>query len=292
VVVATGYCDVPFVPPAARALPPDLVQVVPSRYRTPDTLPAGGVLVVGASSTGVQLADEIQASGRAVTLAVGRHTRLPRMYRGRDILWWLAAMGVLHEHVGAVADAEASRRQPSLQLAGREDRATLDLRTLEGRGVRLAGRLREAREGEVFFDDDLVASTAAADVKLAKLLARIERFAADQGLATPADPPEPFEPFLWPREAPRRLDLAREGIRSVVWATGFKRRYPWLRVPVLDQAGEIRHREGVTEAPGLYVLGLQFQRRRHSAFIGGVGDDALFLAEHIASRARGGRAAA
>jgi putative flavoprotein involved in K+ transport len=284
VVIATGYCDVPHVPEAARGLPPDLVQVTPDRYRNPGDLPEGGVLVVGASSTGVQLADEIHASGRPVTLAVGRHTRLPRVYRGRDILWWLDAAGVLDEPASAVPDLAASRAQPSLQLVGRPDRATLDLPTLEARGVRLVGRLLGAEGSRVSLADDLVAHTAASDARLARLLQRIDVFAARTGLD--AGPPEPFLPFLWPAPAPVALDLRAEGIRSVVWATGFRRLYPWLKVPVLDERGEIRHDGGVTPFPGLFVVGLYFLRRRKSSFIDGVGRDAMELAGSLAEHLR------
>jgi putative flavoprotein involved in K+ transport len=292
VVVATGYCDVPFVPPFAAALPADVHQVVPTRYRNPEALPEGGVLVVGASATGVQLADEIHASGRPVTLAVGRHTRLPRIYRGRDILWWLDAMGVFDEAGTEVYDLELSRRQPSLQLVGRPDRATLDLPLLERRGVRLTGRAIGADGAAVRLDDDLVAHTAAADVRLARLLARVDAFAAASGLDAEVGRPEIFEPFLWPAEAPQTLDLHAEGIRTVVWATGFRRQYSWLAVPVLDARGEIRHQGGVTPAPGLYVLGLNFLRRRKSSFIDGVGDDAAALADHIVAADRAARAVA
>ena len=257
VVIATGYCDVPFVPAFAAALPPEVRQVVPTRYRNPGELPAGGVLVVGASASGVQLADEIHASGRPVTLAVGRHTRLPRVYRGRDILWWLDAMGVFDETGAEVFDLELSRRQPSLQLVGRTDRATLDLRVLERRGVRLAGRVAGVDGSSVALADDLVAHTAAADARLARLVARIDAFAAASGLAAEVGPAEAFEPFLWPKDAPTTIDLRAEGICSVVWATGFRRHYPWLELPVLDARGEIRHAGGVAPAPGLYVLGLQ-----------------------------------
>ena len=284
VVVATGQCDVPHVPAAAAALPGWVEQVVPSRYRNPGQLPQGGVLVVGASASGVQLADEVQRSGRPVTLAVGRHTRLPRTYRGRDIMWWLELMGVLGEPAESVFDLKVSRRQPSLQLAGRPDRRTLDLPRLQARGVRLVGRVRGAQGGRLSLADDLVANTAAADVKLAKLLARIDRFVEDEGLAGEVGEAEPFNPFFWPADPPTELDLAREGIASVVWATGYRRRYPWLRVPVLDADGEIRHRGGITDAPGLCVLGLQFMRRRNSNFIDGAGRDAEELAHHVAER--------
>jgi putative flavoprotein involved in K+ transport len=281
VVIATGYCDVPDVPALAASLPADVVQVVPTRYRSPDELPEGRVLVVGASATGVQLADEIHASGRPVTLAVGRHTRLPRVYRGRDILWWLDAMGVFGETAEQVFDLEISRRQSSLQLVGRPDHATLDLPLLERRGVRLVGRALGASGARLSLADDLVAHTAAADVRLARLLARIDDFVASADLGPAVGPAEPFEPFVWPAPAPVEIDLRADGIRTVVWATGFRRLYPWLRVPVLDQRGELRHQGGITPAPGLYVLGLYFQRRRSSSFIDGVGDDARVLADRI-----------
>jgi putative flavoprotein involved in K+ transport len=282
VVIATGYCDRPFVPAMARGLSSDVVQLVPTEYRNPSRLPEGGVLVVGASASGIQLADEIHASGRPVTLAVGRHTRLPRLYRGRDILWWLDAMGIFDETDEGVFDVEVSRRQPSLQLVGRPDHATLDLPRIEGRGVRLVGRVLGLSGTRLRLDDDLVARTISADVRLARLRTRIDDFATSVGLDRVVEGPKPFFPFLWPAPAPTTLDLAREGIKTVVWATGFRRHYPWLKASVLDERGEIVHRRGVTPAPGLYVLGLYFQRRRKSSFIDGVGDDARELADHIA----------
>jgi putative flavoprotein involved in K+ transport len=282
VVIATGFSDRPFVPPLARHLSPRIVQIVPTAYRNPEQLPPGGVLVVGASATGVQLADEIHDSGRPVTLAVGRHQRLPRMYRGRDILWWLDVMGMFDAKVEDVFDADTSRTQPSLQLVGRSDVRSLDVATLKARGVHVLGRLAGAEYEQVSFDEDLVATTAASDVKLAQLLLRIDAFISRMSMRT-AGPPEPFEP-TWPSTAgaaKTTIDLKAVGIDAVVWATGFVRRYPWLKVPVLDEAGEIRHVNGVTSVPGLFVLGMHFQRRRKSAFIDGVGDDAAFLAERI-----------
>jgi putative flavoprotein involved in K+ transport len=286
IVIATGYCDTPLVPPFAGRLSGDIAQVVPTRYRHPGQIPEGGVLVVGASASGVQLADEIHASGRPVTLAVGRHTRLPRVYRGRDILWWLDATGIFDESTRDVADLAASRRQPSLQLVGRPDRATLDLRALQDRGVRLVGRSVGVDGDRVLFADDLVAHTAAADARLARLLQRIDIFAARTGLDAEVGPPEPFQPFLWPGPAPAGIDLRAEGIRTVVWATGFRRSYPWLKVPVLDARGEIRHEGGVTPRPGLYVIGLYFLRHRKSSFIDGVGRDAMDLTAHLADHLR------
>ncbi len=286
VVIATGHCDTPLVPSVSRALAPDIQQVVPTRYRRPSALPPGGVLVVGASATGLQLAEEIHASGRPVTLAVGRHTRLPRTYLGRDIMWWLDAMGVLDERIEDVASPDASRAQPSLQLVGRPGRATIDLRVLQRIGVRLTGRLAGIDGSRVAFADDLVAHTAAADMRLARLLHRIEVFAARTGLRVRPEERERYRPFLWPFDPPDEIDLKDAGIRTVVWATGFRRLYPWLKVPVLDERGELRHQGGVTPSPGLYVLGLYFQRRRNSNFLDGVGRDARELTEHLLERRR------
>ena len=285
VVVATGYSDVPYVPRLSRQIPDGIAQVVPTSYRSPGQLRPGGVLVVGASASGIQIADELSRSGRDVTIAAGHHTRLPRTYRGRDILWWLDRMGVFDERVEQVYDVEISREQPSLQLIGTPDRRTLDLKGLRERGVRVVGRLRDITRSVARFDDDLVATTAAADIKLASLLRRIDRFISAGGVGAP--PADEFEPHcLGFADADTELDLHRAGIGTVLWATGFRRHYPWLQVPVLDRAGEIRHRRGVTPVEGLYVMGQRFQYRRDSNFIDGVRHDAAYLAGHIATRAQ------
>ena len=282
VVVATGYCELPAVPGASSALAPSITQIVPADYRRPEQLPAGGVLVVGASSTGVQLADEIQSSGRQVTLAVGRHTRLPRRYRDRDIFWWLDQLGYLSRTADSVRSIERSRHQPSLQLVGRPEHSSLDLATLHESGVRLVGRLLEIDGHRVRLADDLRATTAAADIKMAEILSRIDQHIEQTG--ADGAPPESFQP-TWPlaTDVSDRLDLKAEGINTVIWATGYRRAYPWLNVPsALDSMGEIRHQNGITPVFGLYVLGLNFQRRRHSSFIDGVGGDALIIAQQIA----------
>jgi len=281
VVVATGYCDLPAIPHASQRLASSVLQIAAADYRNPEQLPAGGVLVVGASATGVQLSDEIQRSGRQVTLAVGRHTRLPRSHRGRDILWWLDRIGVLSQSVDTVANIQQSRHQPSMQLVGRSDHASLDLGVLHQRGVQLVGRIRDINGHRVSLADDLVATMSAADIKMAELLTRIDRFIAETG--TEAAPREPFTP-TWPHAVggPASMDLRGEGIETVVWATGCRRAYPWLRVPVLDAHGEITQQGGITPEAGLYVLGLNFQQRRNSSFIDGVGHDAWLIAHEIA----------
>jgi len=288
VVIATGYAQLPWVPRLAARLDPAIAQLVPTAYRRASELDAGGVLVVGASASGLQLADELSRAGRDVTIAVGHHTRLPRDYRGADILWWLDRMGVFDETIGQVYDVDVSREQPSLQLVGHPDRVTLDLAGLRDRGVRVVGRLADLDGARARFADDLVATVAASDLKLASLLHRIDTFIDAQGLSAPASPE--FKPqCLTFADADTSLDLRRAGVGTVLWATGFRRSYPWLRVPVLDERGEICHEGGLTPAPGLYVIGLHFLRRRNSSFIDGVGADARVLSEHLAQFLRESR---
>jgi putative flavoprotein involved in K+ transport len=283
VVVATGHCGRPIIPDMAERLPTGLTQLTPSTYRNPSQLPEGGVLVVGASASGIQLAHEIHGSGRPVTLAVGRHVRLPRSYRGRDIMVWLDAMGTLDQTIEDVFSVEASRNQPSLQLVGRTDHRSLDLGVLQEAGVRLVGRAADADSGTMYFSDDLAMWTAEAGAKLERILGDIDTHIAANSLDESLPPARPIRPVV-PARAPTSLDLAAAGITTVVWAIGFSRSYPWLKVPVLDDRGEIRHDGGVTPAPGLFALGLNFMRRRKSTYIDGVGADAEELAQLIVER--------
>jgi putative flavoprotein involved in K+ transport len=205
---------------------------------------------------------------------------MPRRYRGRDIQWWLDAAGILDERWDAVADIDAARRQPSLQLVGTDDHRTLDLGVLRRLGVRLAGRVVAVEGRRVVFAGDLAETLAAAEARLARLLRRIDAH-VDRSRAGAVPPPEPIAAIRAP-PTPAALDLRAEGIGAVMWATGYRRSYPWLRLPVLDGQGEIIHHGGVTPEPGLYVLGLQFLRHRNSSFLDGVGRDAVALAAHLA----------
>jgi putative flavoprotein involved in K+ transport len=281
VVLATGHCDAPLVPSLAAGLPSGLLQISPTGYRNPDQLPTGGVLVVGASASGVQIAHELRSAGREVTLAVGRHTRLPRLHRGRDIMWWLDRLGILDERASQVADIRASRATPSMQLAGRHDRADLDLPALQAIGVRLVGRATASEGARIRFADDLPKTVRRADAKLRRLVDRIEQLARrdPELLAFEGEPARIVAADV--RNAISSIDLVDEGISTVVWATGFRRRYPWLHVPVVDGAGELVHEGGITRVPGLYALGLRFMRRRSSSFIDGVGRDATEIAAHL-----------
>ena len=281
VIIATGACDRPSVPDMASAIPRDIAQLVPEHYRCADDLPVGGVLVVGASATGIQLTDEIRRSGRPVTIAVGRHVRTPRTYRGKDIMAWLDDCGFLAERRPPDADPCALNRQPSLQLVGHPDRRSLDLPRLAENGVRIVGRALGVSGHTVSIACDLPQECAAAEQRRRKLLARIDSHIEQSGIDAPDDP------LTWQRPGHSlcnitELDLRAVGIRTVVWATGYRRHYPWLSVPVTDGAGEIRNICGVTDAPGLFVIGLPFMSHRASTFIDGVGRDAEAIAASVA----------
>jgi putative flavoprotein involved in K+ transport len=284
VVIATGYHARARIPRYATGVDADVVQVTPGSYRGPARLPDGAVLVVGASASGVQIADDLVRAGRRVTLAVGGHTRLPRTYRGRDMLWWLDRAGSLDRTADDMADPDSAQWETSLQLAG-TGRA-VDLGALQDRGVRLAGRLLGVEADRARFADDLAETTGAADARMRGVLERLDRRAAALGIDGPGQPAEAAEliPPVTPAPGPRQLDLRRAGVAAVVWATGFRPWYPWLAVPVLDRDGLLQHRRGVTAAPGLYAIGLKFQYRRRSTFIDGAHEDAAYLVDHIAAR--------
>jgi putative flavoprotein involved in K+ transport len=277
VVVATGGAAEPLVPREAASAPAGLVGLHASGYRSAAGLPDGGVLVVGAGASGQQLALELARAGRRVVLAVGRHARVPRRYRGRDIWDWLDAAGHLDDRIDEHPNPEAARRRPSLALSGANGGEELHLGRLSELGVVVVGRLRGFDGHRASFAPDLDASVAESDAGMRRVLARIDRHAG-RVLGQPETPEGGPVPDLVLPPAPERVDLRAERIESVVWATGYRRSYPWLRVPALDEAGEIVHRRGVTAVPGLFVLGLRFQYTRKSHFVGGVGEDAAFLA--------------
>ena len=281
VVIASGACNRPSVPSLRQLVPESIRQFTPFDYHNVDRLPPGGVLVVGASATGVQLAAEIQRSGRQVTLVVGEHVRLPRVYRGRDVLWWMDASGVWNQRYDAIDDLTRVRRLPSPQLVGTPERATLDLNALAALGVELVGRLSMVRDGRALFSGGLRNLFALADLKMERLLDTFDEWARLTRLDDVAGP-ERFEPTRAPSASRLQLDLRSGEIASIVWATGFHPDYSWLRVPVVDDKGHIRHEGGVADSPGMYAIGLPFLRRRKSTFIHGVEDDARELTGHLA----------
>ena len=283
VILASGACNQPHVPLLQTTIPSTIRSVTPFDYRNPSNLPEGGVLIVGASATGVQIADEVQRSGRPVTLSVGEHVRLPRMYRGKDVLWWMEMSGVWNQRYDEVDDLVRARRLPSPQLIGTPERSTLDLNTLSSIGVELVGRLASVRDGRALFSGGLKNQFALADLKMDRLLDTFDEWARTSGRDADVALPERFAPTQPPASSRLSLDLRSGEIRSIVWATGFRPDYSWLDVPVIDAKGHLRHDGGVVvDAPGMYALGLPVLRRRKSTFINGVEDDARDIVAHLA----------
>ncbi len=282
VVIASGACNQPAVPPFKDAVPASVEQLTPFGYRDPAKLPDGGVLVVGASATGVQLAAELQRSGRPVTLSVGEHVRLPRTYRGRDVLWWMDASGVWDQRYDEVEDLTRARRLPSPQLVGTPERTTLDLNALALMGVELVGRWAAVRDGRALFSGGLRNVFSLADLKMNRLLGTFDEWARVNRCDAEVDPPEYLAPTRVPSSTRLQLDLRSGEIRAIVWATGFRPDYGWLDVPVVDAKGQLHHDGGVVASPGLYALGLPVLRRRKSTFIYGTEDDAREVIEHLA----------
>jgi putative flavoprotein involved in K+ transport len=275
VILASGACNRPAVPAFAAAVPAAVEQLTPLDYRRPDTLPAGAVLVVGASATGVQLAAELRRSGRPVILSVGEHVRLPRTYRERDVLWWMLASGVWDQRYDEVDDLTRARRLPSPQLVGTPERTSLDLNALTAMGVELVGRWAAVRDGSALFSGGLRNVCSLADLKMRRLLATFDEGARDAGA------PEELEPTRVPGTTRLRIDLRSGEIGAIIWATGFRPDYSWLDIPVVDEKGQLCHDGGVLDVPGLYALGLPVLRRRKSTFIHGIEDDARDVVDHL-----------
>jgi putative flavoprotein involved in K+ transport len=280
VVVAIGPYQLPVVPTLLGDDSP-VFQVHASHYKSPGQLPAGAVLVVGSGASGAQIAEELLRAGRRVYLSVGKHTRLPRRYRGRDLMWWFGTTGLLRmtsEQRGPL------RAHPA--ITGAYGGHTIDFRRFAADGVTLVGRLEEAREGVLRFATDLATDLADGDAHYAAFLDMADAHVEQHGLDMPRDAaaravlPEPHGLT----EPTRSLDLRSDGIGAVVWATGYRVDFGWIEVPVLDARGAPVHRQGVTEAAGLYFLGLSWQFNLNSSFLSGVGDDAAVLADHIAAR--------
>ena len=292
VVLANGGSGIANLPPVAAGVPAGILSLSSKTYRSPDLLPSGGVLVVGASASGAQLADEIAASGREVTVSAGEHVRLPRRYRGRDVFWWMDAAGILDERFDELDDIVRARHVPSPQLVGSADGRTVDLGSLRDRGVRVTGRLGRIHDGVAQFSGGLANTARLADLKLDRLLDRFDAWAQ----AADADVPPDVERAAVERFAPTEmdaapvldLDLAADGIETIIWATGYRPDYSWLDVPVFDYKGRLSHEGGVvTKSPGLYVMGTSLLRRRRSTYIGGSGQDSDELAEHLEAHLAG-----
>ena len=287
VVLASGACNKSNVPLALTESLSDSIQIVHAiDYRSPDQLAEGGVLVVGAAATGTQLALEVQHSGRPVTLAVGEHVRLPRIYRERDIFYWMEAVGLLDEGYKEVDDIKRARNVSSPQLIGSPEHASLGLNELTKSGVKLIGRYVGLRHGVAQFSGSLRNHCALADLKMNRLLKRIDEWISEEDLDSHVAPPHRFDSTQVESSPPLEINFASSDIRTILWATGFQPDYEWLHAPVFDRKGRIRHDGGVVDAPGMYLLGVNFLRRRKSSFIHGAEDDANDLSDHLAAYLR------
>jgi putative flavoprotein involved in K+ transport len=279
VVAASGGSSEPRIPELAAELPRHLDQLTALAYRRPGQLSSDGrVLVVGASASGVQIADELRRAGRDVTISVGEHVRLPRSYRGRDIYWWLDAIGQLDERYDEVDDIERARRHASVQVVGSDDRRDLDLNALGDGGVQIVGRCMAARGATALCSGSLANLVKNADLKQGRLLRRVDELVDVRSWSDVVGPAT--------RPAPTRVgravtELDLRGFSTVIWATGSRPRYPWLPAAAFDRRGRVAHDGGVAALPGLYLLGLPFLRRRRSNLLAGLGVDAADLFVHL-----------
>lgn len=281
VVIASGSANVANVPAASADVPASVGQVDATTYRSPDDLDERAVLVVGASATGAQLADEISRSGRPVILSVGEHVRMPRTYRGRDVFWWMDTVGILDEGRDDVDDLVRARHVPSPQLIGTPEHRSIDLNALTDRGVEIVGRLGRVGDGAAQFSGSLANVCMLADLKMNRLLQRFDDWAEAEGVSD-IGPAKRFDGTRVPSQARLEIDFEKDRIHTIVWATGYRPDYSWLDVPVLDHKGRIRHDGGVVDARGLYVTGLSVLRRRRSSFISGAISDSAEIVEHLA----------
>jgi putative flavoprotein involved in K+ transport len=291
VVLASGACNIASVPAFATAVPSTVAMLTAMEYRHPRQLEEGGVLIVGASASGVQIADEVHRSGRPVTLSVGEHVRAPRVYRGRDIQWWMDVAGIFDERYDNIENLARVRRLPSIQLVGSADRRSLDLNALTAMGVKLVGRLAGIRDGTAQFSGSLQNMCTLADLKMDRLLAKIDAWATAHGVDSEVSLPHRFASTRVDASPPLSIDLQSGAIRTILWATGYRPDYAWLDVPVFDVRGRVRHDGGVVASPGMYVIGLPVLRCRRSTFIDGANNDARYLSAHLAAYLDHGSAA-
>jgi putative flavoprotein involved in K+ transport len=276
VVVATGPYQRPIMPDLLRN--EDIFQVHASAYKAPDQLPAGAVLIVGSGASGAQIAEELLRAGRQVLLSVGRHKRMPRRYRGRDLIWWLSEMGLDQTPV-----AERGPDATLPLITGAYGGHTIDLRAYAAQGIALLGRLRSAAAGSLQFAEDLQTSLAYGDAAYSAFLDRADAYVEQKGLPLPVEPQARAslaDPSCVLRPT-RQLDYRAAGVSAVIWATGYTFDFSWIELPVLNARGEPKHDRGIAPVPGLYFLGLPWLSKMNSSFLNGVGDDAARLAEHI-----------
>jgi putative flavoprotein involved in K+ transport len=287
IIIASGACNVPVAPKCIEALPKNISSLTPHDYRNPDQLEPGGVMIVGASATGLQLADEIQQKGHEVTIATGEHVRMPRTYRGKDIQFWLHKAGILDERYDEVDDINRARKLPSPQLVGARDPKILDFNKLTGQGAKLVGRIMGIRDNQAMFSGSLKNVCRLADLKMNRMLNTIDDWADENPDEVPeecqSEPKERYDATRVDDKPTITIDFKNNNINTIIWCTGFKPDYQWLDVDTFDHKGMIKHDGGAAKSPGLYVVGLPVLRRRKSSFIHGTEDDVNDITEHLAA---------
>jgi len=280
VVAATGSFQIPVIPNLVPA-DAEIKQIHSSAYRNPDQLPEGAVLVVGAGSSGAQIADELLLSGKSVYLSVGPHDLPPRSYRGRDFVWWLGVLGKWD-----AVTMEPGMEHVTIAVSGARGGHTVDFRSLARQGITLVGRTESFKNNVMHFAKDLADNIARGNAYTLSLLDEADAYVIRNGLDFPEEPevrkvePDPAcvtNPVL-------ELNLTEVGITSILWATGFDVDYSWLKVDAFDKEGKPKHERGISAEAGIYFLGLPWQSRRGSSFIWGVWHDAKFLADQISIR--------
>jgi putative flavoprotein involved in K+ transport len=282
VVAATGPFQRPIIP---AVVPADagIVQLHSNAYRNPAQLPEGAVLVIGAGSSGAQIADELLRAGKRVYLSVGPHNRPPRRYRGRDFVWWLGVLGIWDAKAG-----DPSMEHVTIAVSGAHGGQTIDFRRFAAQGMSLVGRAETFKDGVMHFAPDLATNIGRGDADYLSMLDAADAYVAREGLDLPEEPDackiDPDPPCL--SNPIRQLNLADVGVTSIVWATGYALDFGWLKVDAFDEKARPVHQRGVSEVPGLYFLGLAWLSRRASPFIWGVWHDAEYLADDIAARDR------
>ena len=278
IVSATGAFQQPIIPSIVPEKP-GIKQIHSAQYRNPKQLPEGAVMVVGAGSSGAQIADELNRAGRKVVLSVGPHDRPPRRYRNRDFVWWLGVLGLWD-----LAAQKPGTEHVTISVSGAYGGSTMDFRRLASEGVMLVGRTQSFLDGTLYFADDASTNIAAGDKNYADMLDAADAYVLASGLDLPL---EPEARKAWPEPSSlsnplRSLNLADENVTTIIWATGYKQDFSWLKVDAFDEKGAPIHQRGVSKEPGLYFLGLPWQSRRGSTFLWGVWHDAKFVADQIA----------
>ena len=286
VVLATGGFPCPKLPQASAAIPVNIMQLHSSRYRKPQRLPSGAVLVVGSGQSGSQIAEELHQSGRQVYICVSRCGRSPRRYRGKDVMWWVNQMGGYDRTLDQLPSPTA-RFPCHPDLSGKDGGHEINLRQLAREGVVLLGRLQEVQGNHVILVPDLEENLARADALATQLTHAIDDYVLRTGMDAPVESmiEDPVSKWMPPVEPVVEVDLYAAGISTVIWATGFQLEFGWVHVPVFDEAGAPLHQRGITSSPGLYFLGLPWLYKEKSALLFGIGEDAAFLASDIAARA-------